>query len=92
MCLAQGPQRSDDGEARGPSVLSQALYNCTPFLTLGVRLGAPGFPGGQNIIFSNMVMWHIRLTGIMSRTEYRGGLELAILRVLGVRQNSHLNK
>ena len=27
MCLAQGPQRSDAGEARthGPSVLSQAL-------------------------------------------------------------------
>ena len=29
MCLAQGPQRSDAGEARthGPSVLSQALYH-----------------------------------------------------------------
>ena len=29
MCLAQGPQRSDAGEARtrGPSVSSQALYN-----------------------------------------------------------------
>ena len=29
MCLAQGPQRSDNGEARarGPSVLSQALYH-----------------------------------------------------------------
>ena len=28
MCLAQGPQRSDAGEARipGPSVASQALY------------------------------------------------------------------
>ena len=28
MCLAQGPQRSDAGEARprGPSVSSQALY------------------------------------------------------------------
>ena len=28
MCLAQGPQRSDAGEAQthGPSVLSQALY------------------------------------------------------------------
>ena len=29
MCLAQGPQRSDDGEARTryPSVSSQALYH-----------------------------------------------------------------
>ena len=29
MCLAQGPQRSDAGEARtnGPSVLSQALFH-----------------------------------------------------------------
>ena len=29
MCLAQGPQRSDTGEARtrGPSVFSQALYH-----------------------------------------------------------------
>ena len=29
MCLTQGPQRSDTGEARthGPSVSSQALYN-----------------------------------------------------------------
>ena len=49
MCLAQGPQRSDAGEARirGPLVLSQALYNCTAFLTLGAGLGAPGYPGGR---------------------------------------------
>ena len=32
MCLAQGPQRSDAGEARtrGPSVSSQALYHHAP--------------------------------------------------------------
>ena len=32
MCLAQGPQRSDAGEARtrGPSVSSQALYTTEP--------------------------------------------------------------
>ena len=32
MCVAQGPQRSDAGEAwiRGPSVSSQALYHCAP--------------------------------------------------------------
>ena len=37
MCLAQGPQRSDAGEARtrGPLVSSQALtYLVTPYLML----------------------------------------------------------
>ena len=35
MCLAQGPQYSDTGEARtcGPSVLSQALHHCATVLT-----------------------------------------------------------
>ena len=53
MCLAQGPLRSDASEARtrGPSVLSHALYNCAPFLTLGVGLGALGYPGSKTIIF-----------------------------------------
>ena len=34
MCLAQGPQRSDPGEARtrGLLVSSQALYHCAPIL------------------------------------------------------------
>ena len=31
MCLIQGPQRSDGGEARSPSVSSQALYHCAPY-------------------------------------------------------------
>ena len=36
MCLAQGPQRSDADEARtrGPSVSSQALYQCVPYSLL----------------------------------------------------------
>ena len=36
MCLAQGPQRSDAGEARtrGPSVSSQALYHWATALPL----------------------------------------------------------
>ena len=36
MCLAQGPQRSDAGEAltRGPSILSQALYHWATALPL----------------------------------------------------------
>ena len=70
MCLSQGPQRSDASEARtrGPSVLSQALYNCAPFLTLGWGLGLRGTQGVKKK-FSNMVMWHIKLTGIISRTD-----------------------
>ena len=37
MCLAQGPQRSDAGEARtrGPSVSSQALYHWATALPMG---------------------------------------------------------
>ena len=33
MCLAQGPQGSDAGEAGtcGPLVSSQALYHCAPY-------------------------------------------------------------
>ena len=55
MCLAQGPQRNDTGEARirGPSVLSQALYNCAPFLTLGLGFGAQGYPGVKNYFFQH---------------------------------------
>ena len=55
MCLAQGPQHSDAHEARnrGLSVLSQALYKCAPFLTLGVGLVAPGYPGVKKIIFQH---------------------------------------
>ena len=34
-------------------------------------LEGAGRPGGQNIIFSNMVMRHIKLTGIKSRTEWK---------------------
>ena len=46
MCLAQGPQRSDAGEARTryPSVSSQALYHRATALPLGdgVNVGVPG--------------------------------------------------
>ena len=40
MCLAQGPQRSDAGEARihGPSFLSQALYHWATALPFGNEL------------------------------------------------------
>ena len=41
MCLAQGPQGSDDGEARtrGLSVSSQALYHWAPMM---LHHAAPG--------------------------------------------------
>ena len=40
MCLAQGPQRSDAGEARtrGPSVSSQALYHWATALPANRRM------------------------------------------------------
>ena len=40
MCLAQGPQSSDAGEAltRGPSVASQALCNCAACLAKAKNL------------------------------------------------------
>ena len=47
MCLAQGPQRSDAGEARthGPSVLSQALvfgnYRSSYVMVKMIRGGKP---------------------------------------------------
>ena len=42
MCLAQGPQRSDAGEARtrGPSFSSQALYHwatALPYLSIDAK-------------------------------------------------------
>ena len=48
MCLAQGPQRSDAGEARtpDPSVSSQALYHlshCAPFDAKKISSVACGF-------------------------------------------------
>ena len=38
MCLAQGPQRSEAGEARqrGPSVSSQALYHWATALPISI--------------------------------------------------------
>ena len=35
----------------------------------GGTLGRWGCPGGSKICFSNMVMWNIKLTGMMIRTE-----------------------
>ena len=73
MCLAKGPQRSDAGEARtrGPIGLESSTL---PLRSLsnakgGGGLGGPGYQGGQKIIFPT---WScIKLTGIMSRIEYK---------------------
>ena len=35
----------------------------------GWDFGALGVPRGSKFFFSNMVMWHIKSTGMMSRTE-----------------------
>ena len=46
MCLAQGPQRSDAGEARtrGPSVSSQALYHWATVLPDSIYNYLPEYP------------------------------------------------
>ena len=54
MCLAQGPQRSDAGEARtrGPSVSSQALYHWATALPIIIVSGLnikPVLPYRQNL-------------------------------------------
>ena len=43
MCLAQGPQRSDAGEARTLFLESSTLplSHCAPFITLGKRSNNP---------------------------------------------------
>ena len=40
-------------------------------MSQGWDLMVPGCPGGGGVknIFSNMVMWHIKLTGMIIRTE-----------------------
>ena len=45
------------------------FYSVAWVMPQGWDLGALGCPGGQKIFFSNMVMWHIKLTGMTSRTE-----------------------
>ena len=50
------------------NIAMPVLYHCAPFLTLGWGLGGNQ---GDKKYFSNMVMWHIKLTVMMSRTEYK---------------------
>ena len=45
------------------------FYSVAWVMPQGWDLGALGCPGGQKFFFSNMVMWHIKLTGMTSRTE-----------------------
>ena len=57
MCLAQGPQRSDAGEARTryPSVLSQALYPWATALPIYYFMYLPLFVGGSVLVF--VLVW-----------------------------------
>ena len=51
MCLAQGPQRTDAGEAQtsNPSVSSQALYHWATALTLYEIINETWFPLGDEV-------------------------------------------
>ena len=53
MCLAQGPQRSDAGEARGSSVLNSSALQLRSLSDARVGLGALGYPGGQYYFFQH---------------------------------------
>ena len=46
------------------------FYSVTWVMPQGWDFGALGVPRGS-IFFSNMVMWHIKSTGMTSRTEYK---------------------
>ena len=58
MCLAQGPQHSDAGEARtrGPSVSSQALYHWATALPLKVQVFSVEYDMPNN--FLSIIMQH----------------------------------
>ena len=69
MCLAQGPQRSDAGEARtrGPSVSSQALYHWEP-LKRGHK-------------YIKRILWIIRVFNTQFSIQTHPGLTSAALPV-----------
>ena len=58
MCLAQGPQRSDAGEARarGPSVSSQALYHWATALPHDFHLDPPQWHPFKGLILSSKIL------------------------------------
>ena len=49
----------------------QDFNSVTVVMPQGTDFGPLGVPRGSTIFFSNMVMWHIKSTGMMSRTEYK---------------------
>ena len=69
MCLAQGPQRSDAGEARtrGPSVYSQALYH-----------RATALPH-ENCLSCNIIPYFCRKLGKMLQNLWSAAVVLALL-------------
>ena len=50
--------------------IRQDLHSVPWVMPQGWDFGALGVPRGS-IFFSNMVMWHIKSTGMISRTEYK---------------------
>ena len=79
MCLAQGPQRSDAGEASThcPSVLSQALYHWATALPVSVAFTDNVFYA-QNVVFITeyYLMVYIYLLGKLNQ---RRRIQLATL-------------
>ena len=61
MCLAQGPQRSNAGEAqaRGPSVSRQALYHWATALPHMQSVSRVGFWG--IFIFAQAQVWILKV-------------------------------
>ena len=49
--------------------IRQDFHSVTWVMLQGWDLGALGVPRGSKFIFSNIVMWHIKSTGMTSRTE-----------------------
>ena len=47
------------------------FYSVAFVMPQGWDFGALGCQGGQQTFFSNMVMWHIKLTGMTSRTIFK---------------------
>ena len=73
MCLAQGPQRSDAGEARtrGPSVSSQALILiiCYPSETVALAV-SPEVLTFQETCNDIYTVWHVNKLAVSLGTDY----------------------
>ena len=79
MCLAQGPQRSDAGEAqtRGPSVSSQALYHWATMLPHPLSWEITYEP--VHVMSNSVTFWHVytwmRLCRLLLSFEIKNGVQ-----------------